>query len=60
LEELACLKYVQRRRKYINRQLLVASPTDTDESKPEKIRGGGRIMLLMTMYFRRSRSRQKS
>ena len=33
-EELECLKYVQRLRKYTNRQLLVASPTDTDESKP--------------------------
>ena len=35
-DELECLKYVQRLRKYTNRQLLVASPTDTDESKPEK------------------------
>ena len=34
-EELECLKYVQRLRKYTNRQSL-ASPTDTDESKPEK------------------------
>ena len=38
-EELECLKYVQRPRKYTNRQLL-ASPTDTDESKPEKNKGG--------------------
>ncbi len=35
-EELECLKYVQRLRKYNNRQQL-PSPTDTnDESKPEK------------------------
>ena len=33
-EELECLKYVQRLRKYTNRQSLV-SPTDTDESKPD-------------------------
>ena len=38
-EELECLKYVQRLRKYTNRQLL-ASPTDTDESKPEKKKRG--------------------
>ena len=38
-EELDCLKYVQRLRKYNNRQQL-PSPTDTnDESKPEKKRG---------------------
>ena len=37
-EELECLKYVQRLRKHNNRQQL-ASPTDTDESKPEKKRG---------------------
>ncbi|MFM7979500.1 MAG: hypothetical protein ACKPKO_09315, partial [Candidatus Fonsibacter sp.] len=30
-EELDCLKYVQRLRKYTNRQLSTASPTDTDE-----------------------------
>ena len=41
-EELDCLKYVQRLRKYTNRQLSVAaSPTDTDESKPEKKKRGG-------------------
>ena len=39
-EELECLKYVQRLRKYTNRQLSVASPTDTDESKPEKKKRG--------------------
>ena len=39
-EELECLKYVQRLRKYTNRQLSVASPTDTDESKPEKNKRG--------------------
>ena len=40
-EELECLKYVQRLRKYNNRQqLLPASPTDTDESKPEKKKRG--------------------
>ena len=38
-EELECLKYVQRLRKYTNRQLL-ASPTDTDEIKPEKKQRG--------------------
>ena len=38
--ELECLKYAQRLRKYMNRQLL-ASPTDTnDESKPEKQKRG--------------------
>ncbi len=39
-EELECLKYVQRLRKYTNRQLSVASPTDTDESKPQKKKRG--------------------
>ena len=39
-EELECLKYVQRLRKYTNRQLSAASPTDTDESKPEKKKRG--------------------
>ncbi len=39
-EELDCLKYVQRLRKYTNRQLSAASPTDTDESKPEKKKRG--------------------
>ena len=40
-EELDCLKYVQRLRKYTNRQLsAAASPTDTDESKPEKKKRG--------------------
>ena len=38
-EELECLKYVQRLRKYNNRQQW-ASPTDTDESKPEKNKRG--------------------
>ena len=38
-EELECLKYVQRLRKYNNRQQL-APPTDTDESKPEKNKRG--------------------
>ncbi|MFM7984812.1 MAG: hypothetical protein ACKPKO_36375, partial [Candidatus Fonsibacter sp.] len=33
-------KYVQRLRKYTNRQLSAASPTDTDESKPEKKKRG--------------------
>ena len=38
-EELDCLKYVQRLRRYANRQLQTAAPeapppTDTDESKP--------------------------
>ena len=35
-EELECLKYVQRLRK----QMLATSPTDTDESKPEKKKRG--------------------
>ena len=40
-EELECLKYAQRLRKYNNRQALVAPPTDTnDESKPEKKKRG--------------------
>ena len=40
-EELECLKYVQRLRKYNNRQALVAPLTDTnDESKPEKKKRG--------------------
>ena len=38
-EELECLKYVQRLRKYNNRQQL-PSPTDTYESKPEKKKRG--------------------
>ena len=41
-EELECLKYAQRLRKYTNRQMLAASPTDTDESKPEKKKMRGR------------------
>ena len=40
-EELECLRYAQRLRTYTNRQLL-ASPTDTDESKPEKKKRGRR------------------
>ena len=44
-EELECLKYVQRLRKYTNRQLL-ASPTDTDESKPEKKKRGRRKKVV--------------
>ena len=40
-EELECLKYVQRLRKYNNRQQL-PSPTDTDESKPEEKKKRGR------------------
>ena len=40
-EELECLKYVQRLRKYNNRQMLAAPPTDiNDESKPEKKKRG--------------------
>ena len=41
-EELECLKYAQRLRKYINRQALVVPLTsmDTDESKPEKKKRG--------------------
>ena len=44
-EELECLKYVQRLRKYTNRQLL-ASSTDTDESKPEKKKRGRRKKVV--------------
>ncbi|MFM7981761.1 MAG: hypothetical protein ACKPKO_20825 [Candidatus Fonsibacter sp.] len=44
-DELECLKYVQRLRKYTNRQLSVASPTDTDESKPEKKKRGRKKKL---------------
>ena len=41
-EELECLEYAQRLRKYTNRQALAASSTsmDTDESKPEKKKRG--------------------
>ena len=40
-EELECLKYAQRLRKYTNRQALAAPLTDTnDESKPEKKKRG--------------------
>ena len=38
-EELECLKYAQRLRKYTNRQLL-ASSMDIDEHKPEKKKRG--------------------
>ena len=38
-EELECLKYAQRLRKYTSRQSL-ASSADTDESKPEKKKRG--------------------
>ena len=38
-EELECLKYAQRLRNYNNKQQL-PSPTDTDESKPEKKKRG--------------------
>ena len=38
-EELECLKYAQRLRTYTNRQL-AATPTDTDESKPETKKRG--------------------
>jgi hypothetical protein len=38
-EELECLKYAQRLWEYNNRQQL-PSPTDTDESKPEKKKRG--------------------
>ena len=49
-EELECLKYVQRLRKYTNRQLL-ASPTDTDESKPEKKKRGGTNTVIDDNVF---------
>ena len=43
-EELECLKYVQRLRRYANRQLPTASAatpmTDNDESKPEMKKRG--------------------
>ena len=38
-EEVECLKYVQRLRKYTNRKLL-ASSMDIDECKPEKKKRG--------------------
>ena len=38
-EELECPKYGQRMRKYTNKNLF-ASPTDTDESKPENSKRG--------------------
>ena len=44
-EELECLKYAQRLRKYNNRQQL-ASPTDTDESKPKKKKRGRKKKVL--------------
>ena len=44
-EELECLKYVQRLRKYTSRQSLVSS-TDTDESKPEKKKRGRRKKVV--------------
>ena len=45
-EELECLKYAQRLRRYANRQLLTAPPrstppTDTGESKPALNKRGG-------------------
>ena len=40
-EELECLKYAQRLRKYTNRQSLASSTSmDTDDSKPEKKKRG--------------------
>ena len=47
-EELECLKYVQRLRKYTHRQTLVASSTsmDTDESKPEKKKRGRKTKVV--------------
>ncbi|MFM7979441.1 MAG: hypothetical protein ACKPKO_09015, partial [Candidatus Fonsibacter sp.] len=54
-EELECLKYVQRLRKYTNRQLLVASPTDTDASKPEKKKRGRKKKVGATMLLCRIR-----
>ena len=46
-EELDCLKYVQRLRKYTNRQLsAAASPTDTDEGKPEKKKRGRKNKVI--------------
>ena len=45
-EELECLKYAQRLRKYTNRQALAASPTDTDESKPEKKKRGRKKQVV--------------
>ena len=44
-EELECLKYAQRLRTYTNRQLL-ASSTETDESKPEKKKRGRRKKVV--------------
>ena len=46
-EELECLKYAQRLRKYTNRQSLASSTSlDTDESKPEKKKRGRRKKVV--------------
>ena len=46
-EELECLKYAQRLPKYTHMQLL-ASPTDTDESKPDKKNRGRKKKVAET------------
>ena len=58
-EELECLKYAQRLRKYTNRQSL-ASSTDTDESKPEKRKRGRKKKSWTTMQLCRIRSHPTS
>ncbi|MFM7988032.1 MAG: hypothetical protein ACKPKO_52835, partial [Candidatus Fonsibacter sp.] len=45
-EELECLKYVQRLRKFTNKYLLATSPTDTDKSKPEKKKTGRKNKVI--------------
>ena len=57
-EELECLKYAQRLRKYTNRQMLAASPTDTDESKPEKKKRGRKNKVVADDELCRIRSHQ--
>ena len=50
-EELECLKYAQRLRKHANKHpssssVMLASPTDTDESKPEKKKRGRKTNVV--------------
>ncbi|MFM7980738.1 MAG: hypothetical protein ACKPKO_15600, partial [Candidatus Fonsibacter sp.] len=59
-EDLDCIKYVQRLRKYTHRQLSALPRRIPTRASRRRRRGGGKIRLLMTTYFRRSRLRQKS
>ena len=58
-EELECLKYAQRLRKYTNKQSL-ASSTDTDESKSEKKKRGRKRRSRTTMQLCQIRSHPTS